>query len=260
MNVALGFDTFLAMRHGVPPAVGEPAPPPASVKAGEPYTGRLGCYYCNDIVAPMDVSDTCARLTYGSLQMLTCLHRTVVDRPHAGSNVHRDEAGHCIDRKLDSGRADGVRITASQGVGLNYYVRRPATPTRHQPDTVLAIPHSSLAPSDIPLSSPATATTSGPPPTPESKGSPLGLVPHQIRGFLAQFHNLKITGQAYDLCTGCSPTVVGAYERDGWAMLSQAFEDASFLERLTGLDKLAEEGERAMEAMMEGSESGEDDF
>ena len=58
MNVALGFDTFLVMRHGVPPAAGEPAPPPASVKAGEAYTGRLGCYYCNDIVAPMDVSQS----------------------------------------------------------------------------------------------------------------------------------------------------------------------------------------------------------
>lgn len=37
--------------------------------------------------------------------------------------------------------------------------------------------------------------------------SPLGIVPHQIRGYLAQFHNLKITGQAYNRCTGCSEIV-----------------------------------------------------
>ena len=35
----------------------------------------------------------------------------------------------------------------------------------------------------------------------------LGLVPHQIRGYLAQFRNLLITGQKYDKCTGCSEVV-----------------------------------------------------
>lgn len=53
MNVALGFDTFLVMRHGVrdddKDTVHAATPTPS-------YTGRLGCYYCNDIVAPMDVS------------------------------------------------------------------------------------------------------------------------------------------------------------------------------------------------------------
>jgi hypothetical protein len=41
MNAALGFDTFLVMRHGAR----------AATSAGT----RLGCYYCNDIVAPADV-------------------------------------------------------------------------------------------------------------------------------------------------------------------------------------------------------------
>jgi ubiquitin-like modifier-activating enzyme ATG7 len=35
----------------------------------------------------------------------------------------------------------------------------------------------------------------------------LGLVPHQLRGYLAQFRNMLITGSAYDRCTGCSEIV-----------------------------------------------------
>jgi ubiquitin-like modifier-activating enzyme ATG7 len=41
MNAALGFDTYLVMRHGAR----------AATSSGD----RLGCYYCNDIVAPADV-------------------------------------------------------------------------------------------------------------------------------------------------------------------------------------------------------------
>lgn len=41
MNAALGFDTFLVMRHGA--------------RAATSSGSQLGCYYCNDIVAPADV-------------------------------------------------------------------------------------------------------------------------------------------------------------------------------------------------------------
>lgn len=43
INVALGFDSFLVMRHGI-------APPSAD------HHPHLGCYFCNDVVAPIDVS------------------------------------------------------------------------------------------------------------------------------------------------------------------------------------------------------------
>ena len=42
LNAALGFDTFVVMRHGV--------------KSGGPGEEELGCYFCNDVVAPADVS------------------------------------------------------------------------------------------------------------------------------------------------------------------------------------------------------------
>jgi ubiquitin-like modifier-activating enzyme ATG7 len=44
MNAALGFDTYVVMRHGVAAADGGAA--------------TLGCYFCNDVVAPGDVSHT----------------------------------------------------------------------------------------------------------------------------------------------------------------------------------------------------------
>ncbi|EFN52000.1 hypothetical protein CHLNCDRAFT_37099 [Chlorella variabilis] len=66
INAALGFDGFMVMRHGapvppeaeqlpggggsgVPAAAPRPAPPPPSVVGS-----RLGCYFCNDVVAPIN--------------------------------------------------------------------------------------------------------------------------------------------------------------------------------------------------------------
>ena len=40
LNAALGFDSFVVMRHGVKRASDD----------------TLGCYFCNDVVAPMNVS------------------------------------------------------------------------------------------------------------------------------------------------------------------------------------------------------------
>lgn len=46
-----------------------------------------------------------------------------------------------------------------------------------------------------------------PPEEAASQGGILGMIPHQLRGFLAQFRNLPIVGAAYDKCAGCSETV-----------------------------------------------------
>ena len=65
------------------------------------------------------------------------------------------------------------------------------------------------------------------PPPPQAQGSEsapasegvLGAVPHQLRGFLAQFRNMPITGAAYDRCTGCSETVSALPDDDDDAVL-----------------------------------------
>jgi ubiquitin-like modifier-activating enzyme ATG7 len=101
-----------------------------------------------------------------------------------------------------------------------------------------------------------TATSSS-----ESTGSPLGLVPHQLRGALSQWKTMLVEGQAYDKCTACSSVVssfhlcrfkanskvVEEYKKDGFKMLLRAFNDTDYLEKLTGLDELHRESEAIMD-------------
>ena len=42
LTIALGFETYLVMRHGLPADMHNP----------EVNGARLGCYFCNDVVAP----------------------------------------------------------------------------------------------------------------------------------------------------------------------------------------------------------------
>lgn len=83
VNAALGFDTFVVMRHGLkkPPvtqsvSTGPDSSPSCSSASSSPSTPaggaasvlgsslfsnipghKLGCYFCNDVVAPGDVSE-----------------------------------------------------------------------------------------------------------------------------------------------------------------------------------------------------------
>lgn len=80
LNAALGFDTYVVMRHGVKPING------ASKEAEE-----LGCYFCNDVVAPADVSADYALWRMGSLGWLLTFPE-VFARSNSGSAMYRYEA------------------------------------------------------------------------------------------------------------------------------------------------------------------------
>lgn len=58
INAALGFDTFMVMRHGFRKSSGSEIqePPVTTTTKSVRIPGeQLGCYYCNDVVAPGDV-------------------------------------------------------------------------------------------------------------------------------------------------------------------------------------------------------------
>lgn len=67
MNAALGFDTYLVMRHGV--SSDDESPPDFNARS---IPGRhLGCYFCNDVTAPGNVS---LALSYGSILIFLIIY------------------------------------------------------------------------------------------------------------------------------------------------------------------------------------------
>lgn len=64
---------------------------------------------------------------------------------------------------------------------------------------------------------------------------PLGLVPHQIRGYVSNFQNIIIRGQSYDCCSACSPKILEAYRKDGWDFVKKALEEKNYVAELSGL-------------------------
>jgi len=115
INAALGFDTYLVMRHGG--AISK-----EGSSSSSEHTERLGCYFCNDVVAPQD-----------SQKDRTLDQQCTVTRP-------------------------GLAYMAS-ALAVELLVSLLHHPLRHH------------APHDAPkeLSDPGT--------------TPLGTVPHQLRGF-----------------------------------------------------------------------------
>ncbi|CAL8355647.1 unnamed protein product [Gadus morhua 'NCC'] len=211
MNAALGFDTFVVMRHGLknPPAnqdagTGVDSSPSASSTSSSQSTPagaapaaqgsslfsnipghRLGCYFCNDVVAPGD-----------STRDRTLDQQCTVSRPGLAM--------------IAGALAVEMMVSILQHSEGGYAIASSSDDRMNEPPTSL------------------------------------GLVPHQIRGFLSRFDNVLPASLAFDKCTACSPIVLDQYERDGFHFLSKVFNSShSFLEDLTGLTLLHQETQAA---------------
>ena len=92
--------------------------------------------------------------------------------------------------------------------------------------SILQHPAGPLAPAPISLSE-------------DRKDHPLGIVPHQIRGFLSSFHNMLISGKSYDCCSACSDKVTLEYKKDGWGFVKRALNERGYVEELSGLAEVS---------------------
>ncbi|XP_069062758.1 ubiquitin-like modifier-activating enzyme ATG7 [Pleurodeles waltl] len=194
INAALGFDTFVVMRHGLKKPKQEESSQNHASSSSDPLGSslfsnipgfKLGCYFCNDVVAPGDST--------------------------------RDRT---LDQQCTVSRPGLAAIAGALAVELMISVLQ-------HPEGGYAVASSS----DDRMNEPPTS---------------LGLVPHQIRGFLSRFDNVLPVSLAFDKCTACSCKVLDQYEREGFQFLSQVFNSShSFLEDLTGLTLLHQETQAA---------------
>ena len=75
--------------------------------------------------------------------------------------------------------------------------------------------------------------------TEDRKDHPLGIIPHQIRGFLSSFHNMLISGKSYDCCSACSDKITEAYKKDSWGFVKRALNEKGYVEELSGLAEVS---------------------
>ena len=237
INAALGFDTYVVMRHGqrhikskeeVPEeavvshaedmpaplkaAASDPIEPPKSRKFSEnslkstPTTSQgeeLGCYFCTDVVAPAN-----------SLKAATLDQQCTVTRPGCAP--------------LASALAVELLVSITQH-RLKGRAPAPTPPPSHSANHILPAP-----PTD--------------PTLPDSH--PLGTVPHTLRGYLSTWQTINVVGKSYDCCAACSPKILQHYEQDGWDFVKRAINEKGYVEEVSGLaevQRLADEAEKAME-------------
>ncbi|KAK0064105.1 ubiquitin-like modifier-activating enzyme ATG7 [Biomphalaria pfeifferi] len=175
INAALGFDTFLVLRHGVKTGKADGSIP--SSMTDKIAGSLLGCYFCNDVVAPGN-----------STTDRTLDQQCTVTRP-------------------------GISMVAS-ALAVELLI------------SILQHPLGTDAPAEVNSNDSSLLADSD---------CYLGIVPHQIRGFLSRYQQILPATQAFHMCTACSAKVIENYEEHGFEFLLRAFNEPGYLEELTGL-------------------------
>jgi molybdopterin/thiamine biosynthesis adenylyltransferase len=166
-TVALGFDTWLVIRHGVG-AVG------AVGTVGGTNEGS-GCYFCIDCVAPKN----------------TTLNRT-------------------LDQQCTVTRPGVAPIASATAVEL-------LVSLVHHPQQFAAPADHECGLTDV-------------------TASPLGIVPHLVRGFMSHMHTMTSAAECSKYCSACSDAVLSEYKMSGKAFIVQVCSDESVLEKVVGHD------------------------
>mmetsp|Transcript_26705 Transcript_26705/g.73460 ORF Transcript_26705/g.73460 Transcript_26705/m.73460 type:complete len:821 (+) Transcript_26705:308-2770(+) len=214
INAALGLDSWLVMRHGHHNNNNDGGDGDGSSGAGvgvgvaDESKSRLGCYFCNDVVAP--------------------------------ENSTRNRT---LDQQCTVTRPGLAPIASSMAVELLISLL-------HHP-----LKQRAPAPTSGPGFSLSVESGSGS----GSGSSPLGLVPHQIRGSIVTYTMMNPSVPAFPCCTACSLPVLEAYKDDPFALVSAACASVKgeFLDRLSGLDEFRA---RALDTLDDLDFPDDDDF
>eukprot|EP00439_Symbiodinium_sp_Y106_P036529 s2570_g4.t1 len=68
--------------------------------------------------------------------------------------------------------------------------------------------------------------------------SPLGGVPHQVRGYAAEYTLSPVETEPFSRCICCSPQVLQRYADEGMSFLEKVIADSSILEEISGLAEM----------------------
>eukprot|EP01079_Euglenida_sp_SAG-EU17-18_P011444 gene11444-2082_t len=198
ITIALGFDTWVAMRHGLPGRS-----PLIPIYRACPHV------WCNN--HPHWADPAGATRSSEALAQDPCGYP-----PHYAPAVQRDIAtpdntqrDRTLDQQCTVTRPGVSSIAAACGVEMM------AALTQH--------PQGFSAPAAQDVSQPSGC---------------LGDVPQQLRGSLHDFRTDAVTGTASSLCTACSPAILAAYAERGADLVIDACNDPTSLDRITGVDKM----------------------
>lgn len=191
INAALGLDSWLVMRHG-----------------GN-QKDRLGCYFCNDVVAPENSTN----------------NRT-------------------LDQQCTVTRPGLAPLAASMAVELCISL------LHHKEKQDAPAPPSSSRKDSSQLFSPTINEIS------DELVSPLGIMPHQIRGSIVSYTMMTPTVPAFEYCTGCSSSVIDMYKRDRFEFVKRVCcnTNGNYLEELSGLSSFRSKANAIMEDCLDWEE------
>jgi|MDSW01.3.fsa_nt_gb ubiquitin-like modifier-activating enzyme ATG7 len=247
INAALGFDTYLVMRHGGAAVeeeeVTEEEEEEEEEREGEDRargketttrgekgrgkggvaSGRLGCYFCNDVMAP------------------------------GNSTADRTLDQQCTVTRPGLAPVAGA-LAVEMMVALKHAPEGARTPPPPPPTPTTG---SATVGSNADAGGSNTDQMSGVCAPARAHRTPLGVVPHQIRGSVHEHAQTLFAAPAFPRCVGCSPAVTSRFRADKAGFCLSAFNDPTFLEDATGLTAVHEAADAAEWI---GGESDEDDF
>merc|ERR1719464_843274 len=196
INAALGLDSWLVMRHGHGYNTGDGGANnnQQQQRIDLESSSRLGCYFCNDVVAPEN-----------STKNRTLDQQCTVTRPGLAP--------------IASSMAVELLIS------LLHHPRKQRAPAPPVSKNIAAAnTANAFSPIDTTTNNNDDNNSGGgdEDQNDSSSSSPLGVIPHQIRGSIVTYTMMTPSVPAFDCCTGCSIPILDAYRSGKFELVSRA--------------------------------------